>query len=147
MRPLIATLLLLVVWVALVVTLIVAGRKTAGRELALLLPNLVRLFRGLFSDPRVPLGSKLLVGLAIVWIASPVDLLPEFLPVIGPLDDAIVAALVLRHLVRRAGEDVIRDHWRGDPRTLSIVLRVAGYRARRAPEPTHPAVRRPRLPG
>jgi uncharacterized membrane protein YkvA (DUF1232 family) len=126
MRPLIATLLvLLLVWAGLVIALMVAGRKTAGRELVRLLPNLVTLFHGLFRDPRVPLVSKVLVGGAMVWIASPIDLLPEFLPVIGPLDDAIVAGLLLRHLIRSAGEDVIRDHWRGDARTLAIILRVS----------------------
>jgi uncharacterized membrane protein YkvA (DUF1232 family) len=61
----------------------------------------------------------------VVWLISPIDLLPEFLPVLGPLDDAVVAALVLRYLVRRAGPDVVRRHWRGDPATLDAILRFA----------------------
>lgn len=64
----------------------------------------------------------MLVGFAIVWVISPIDLLPEFLPAIGPLDDVIVVALVLRHLVKRSGPDVVREHWRGDPVMLERAL-------------------------
>ena len=105
-------------------------RSRAGpglaRELVTLLPNLVRLFRGLLRDPRVPRGSKVLLVVGAVWLASPIDLIPEFLPGIGGLDDAVVAGLVLRHLVKRAGPEVVREHWPGDPRTLGLLLRVAG---------------------
>ena len=90
-----------------------------------LLPNLLRLFRGLLGDERVPRSSKALLLLGAVWLASPIDLIPEFLPGIGPLDDAVVAGLVLRHVVKRAGPDTVKDHWRGDPRTLNVILRVA----------------------
>lgn len=62
----------------------------------------------------------------MLWLASPVDLIPEFIPVAGPLDDAIVAALVLRHVLRSAGKDVIAERWRGDPATLALLLRLAG---------------------
>jgi uncharacterized membrane protein YkvA (DUF1232 family) len=61
-----------------------------------------------------------------LWLASPIDLLPEFLPGIGAIDDAVVAGLVLRHVVKRAGPDVVRDHWRGDPRTITVLLRASG---------------------
>jgi uncharacterized membrane protein YkvA (DUF1232 family) len=122
---LIAGISVLVVWLVAIVVLVVLGRKSIARELIALLPNLVRLFRGLLGDERVPRSSKLLLLLGALWLASPIDLIPEFLPGIGPLDDAVVAALVLRHVVKRAGSDVVRDHWRGDPRTLSVLLRVA----------------------
>jgi uncharacterized membrane protein YkvA (DUF1232 family) len=79
------------------------GRRVAAVQLARAIPDLVALCRGLLGDPRVPLGSKLLVGGAIVWLISPIDLVPEFIPLLGPLDDVIVVALVLRHLVKRAG--------------------------------------------
>jgi uncharacterized membrane protein YkvA (DUF1232 family) len=123
---LIAGISVLVVWLVAIVVLVLLGRKSIARELFTLLPNLVRLFRGLVGDERVPRSSKLLLLLGALWLASPIDLIPEFLPGIGPLDDAVVAALVLRHVVKRAGPDVVRDHWRGDPRTLSVLLRVAG---------------------
>src|SRR5438128_6243538 len=125
---LVSILVLVGLWVLALVLLFAAGRRLAAKELATLLPNLLLLFRGLIKDPRVPAGSKALLGLAIVWVVSPIDLVPEFLPVIGPLDDAVMAALVLRHVIKRAGRDVVAEHWRGDPATLAIILRVAGAR-------------------
>jgi uncharacterized membrane protein YkvA (DUF1232 family) len=113
------------VYVAVVIALIVAGRKVLAKELALLVPNLALLFKDLLRDPAVPRGPKVALAIGAVWLASPIDLLPEFLPVLGPLDDAVVAALVLRYLVRRSGPEVVRRHWRGDPRTLDMILRAA----------------------
>jgi uncharacterized membrane protein YkvA (DUF1232 family) len=114
------------IWLVAVLVLLWSGRGTEAKELVVLLPNLVRLFRGLIGDPRVPRGSKALLVVGAVWLVSPIDLIPEFLPGIGGLDDAVVAALILRHLVRRAGDEVVREHWRGDPRTIGLILRVAG---------------------
>jgi uncharacterized membrane protein YkvA (DUF1232 family) len=122
---LIAGLVVVVVWLVAVVVLLFLGRKTLARELITLLPNLARLFRGLLGDERVPRSSKALLVLGGLWLASPIDLLPEFLPGIGAIDDAVVAGLVLRHVVKRAGPDVVRDHWRGDPRTITVLLRAA----------------------
>jgi uncharacterized membrane protein YkvA (DUF1232 family) len=110
------------VYVFVVVGLLLAGRRTAAREIALLVPNLARLFAELLRDPRVPRRSRALVLLGIAWIASPIDLIPEFIPFLGPLDDAIVAALILRHVVKRAGPDVVREHWRGDPALIARFL-------------------------
>ena len=127
MRPLIiAAIALVAIWALAVLVLLWSGRKTAAKELVVLLPNLVRLFRGLIGDPRVPRGSKALLLVGAVWLVSPIDLIPEFLPVIGGIDDAIVAALILRHVVRRAGDEVVREHWKGDPKTIGLILRVAG---------------------
>jgi uncharacterized membrane protein YkvA (DUF1232 family) len=109
-----------------VLALILAGRGVAARELARLLPNLILLFKDLLKDARVPRGPKVVLAIGIVWLISPIDLLPEFLPVLGPLDDAVVAALVLRHLVHRAGAEIVREHWRGEPATLEMILRAAG---------------------
>jgi uncharacterized membrane protein YkvA (DUF1232 family) len=108
-----------------VLALVVLGRKTIARELISLLPNLIRLFRGLLGDARVPRSSKVLLALAAVWLVSPIDLIPEFLPGIGGLDDAVVAGLALRHVVKRAGPEVVRDHWHGDPKTIGLLLRAA----------------------
>jgi uncharacterized membrane protein YkvA (DUF1232 family) len=90
-----------------VAALLVAGRRTAAREVALLLPNLALLFKGLIADPRVPNRSKALLLFGVAWIASPIDLIPEFVPFLGPLDDAVVVALILRRLGRTAGRGTL----------------------------------------
>jgi len=122
---LIAIVLVVVIYVVLVLALIVSGRHLAARELALLVPNLVLLFKDLPRDPAVPRGPKIALTVGIVWLISPIDLLPEFLPVVGPLDDAVVAALVLRYLAKRAGIDTVRRHWRGEPATIDSIFRAA----------------------
>ncbi|MEX0984848.1 MAG: DUF1232 domain-containing protein [Actinomycetota bacterium] len=113
------------IYAAVLLGLILAGRRVAAKELATLLPNLLLLFKDLARDPRVPRGAKVWIVIGGLWLASPIDLLPEFLPVIGPLDDAVVAALVLRYLVRRAGVEVVSEHWRGEPATLERLLEAA----------------------
>jgi uncharacterized membrane protein YkvA (DUF1232 family) len=114
-----------VVYAVFVAALFLAGRRTAAKEVALLLPNLLVLFKGLAGDPRVPRRSKWLLVVGALWIASPIDLIPEFIPILGPLDDAVVAALILRHLLRKAGPEVIAEHWRGDRATLDRLLRIS----------------------
>jgi uncharacterized membrane protein YkvA (DUF1232 family) len=111
-------------YVLAVLALVLAGRRVAAREVAMLLPNLAMLFKGLIGDPRVPRGSKALLVVGAAWIASPIDLIPEFIPFLGPLDDAVVAALILRRLVRTAGREVVEEHWRGDPATIARLLRT-----------------------
>lgn len=112
-------------YVIFVTLLWIAGKRLVARELALLVPNLLRLFRGLLGDRRVPLPAKVALGAGLLWLASPVDLIPEFIPVAGPLDDVIVAAFVLWLVSRMAGRDVIAEHWRGDPTILARMLRLA----------------------
>jgi uncharacterized membrane protein YkvA (DUF1232 family) len=131
----VAVSIVVAIWLIALAALFLVGRKVAATRLLTLVPNLVTLFRGLLGDDRVPLSSKLLLGGALLWIVSPIDLVPEFVPVLGPFDDAIVGALVLRHVVRRAGPDVVARHWRGDARTLALLLRVAGVRRWRNDRP------------
>ena len=119
---LIAAAVVIAIWALVIGILYITGRKTQARELAGLLPNLLLLFKGLLRDPRVPRSSKTLIGFAVVWIASPIDLVPEFIPVLGPLDDAVVAALVLRYVVRRTDRSVLDEHWRGNPAFLDRIL-------------------------
>jgi uncharacterized membrane protein YkvA (DUF1232 family) len=121
---LIAVACALVLWLLAIAVLVALGKRSQARELTALLPNLVVLFRGLLSDPRVPRSSKRWLWFALVWCISPIDLIPEFIPVAGPLDDAIVAALVLRHVLRRTDRAVLADHWRGDPATLDAIIRA-----------------------
>ncbi len=115
-------------YLAAVLALILVGRRSAAREVAMLLPNLAMLFKGLITDHRVPRGSKVLLLIGAAWIASPIDLIPEFIPFLGPFDDAVVAALILRRLVKTAGREVVEEHWRGDPAVLRRLLRLVESR-------------------
>ena len=119
---LIALAIAVAVWLIALLILVIVGRKRQARELVAAIPNLIVLFRGLLRDPRVPRGSKVWVLAAVIWIASPIDLVPEFIPVLGPADDLIVAALVLRHVLRRTDRSVLAEHWRGDPATLDRIV-------------------------
>jgi len=110
------------VWLLAILILVIVGRKQQARELAAAIPNLLVLFRGLLRDPRVPRGSKIWVLVAVIWIASPIDLVPEFIPVLGPADDLIVAALVLRHVLKRTDRSLLAEHWRGDPTILERIV-------------------------
>ena len=121
---------LLVLWAALVLWLYAAGRRTDARALATFIPDCIVLIARLMRDERVPRRSKvLLVGLA-AYLALPFDLVPDFIPVAGQLDDAIVVALVLRHLVRTSGPAILRENWPGPERSLEVLLRVAIPRTR-----------------
>jgi uncharacterized membrane protein YkvA (DUF1232 family) len=92
------------------------------RELARFVPDCVTAVRRLRGDPRVPRRAKVAVVVAGLWVASPIDLLPEFLPVIGPLDDVVVVALALRYAARQVPRQVLLDAWPGDPRLLERLL-------------------------
>jgi uncharacterized membrane protein YkvA (DUF1232 family) len=115
----------LVVWIGLLVALVVLGRRVLARELALLVPNLTRLFAGLIRDPRVPRRAKIVLGVTAIYLASPIDLIPDFIPIVGSLDDAIVAAFALRFVVRASSPEIVAEHWPGDPATLRRILRLA----------------------
>ena len=106
--------------------LVLAGRDSQAAAWARLVPDAVGLFSRLVRDPRVPLSAKLLLGFGLVYLASPIDLVPDFIPVVGVLDDTVVVALVLRYVLRAAGPDLVASHWRGPRHTLRLALRFAG---------------------
>jgi uncharacterized membrane protein YkvA (DUF1232 family) len=118
---LVALAVMVALWALLVV---LAARLPAGllKDLAGFLPACVTLARRLRRDPRVPWRAKAAVVAAGLWVLSPVDLLPEFLPVIGPLDDVVVVALALRYAARRVPREVLLEAWPGDPRLLERLL-------------------------
>ncbi len=91
------------------------------KEAALTFPNLVKLLGRLMRDPRVPARSKALAGAALAYVASPVDLVPDVLPVIGRSDDVFVAIFAVHHLIRTAGEEVVVEHWDGSRDLLDII--------------------------
>ena len=109
----------------LVALLWVARPRDLGlREAIRLVPDVLRLARGLLRDRTTPLGVRLaLVGLA-AWLISPIDLIPEFVPVIGPLDDIVVAVLVLRYVRRRLGDDELRRRWPGTEDGYRMLSRI-----------------------
>lgn len=120
---LIALAVLLTSWGVLVV---LAARLPPGllKDLTGFLPACVTLLRRLIRDPRVPASAKVALAIAALWVLSPIDLIPEFLPVIGPLDDVVVVALALRYAGRRVPHDVLLEAWPGDPRLLLRLLGV-----------------------
>jgi len=114
------------------VLLVLARRLPPGllKDLAAFLPDCVSTARRLRADPRVPRRAKLAVGFAALWVLSPIDLIPEFLPVIGPLDDVVVVALALRYAARSVPRAVLLDAWPGNPRLLERMLGPATGRGR-----------------
>ena len=119
---------LLLVWAGLVGWLVAAGRRGDARAVATFVPDCVVLVTRLARDPRVPRRRRVLLLGLVAYLASPLDLVPDFVPVAGQLDDAILVGLVLRHVVRTAGEPLIRELWPGPEQSLALVLRLAGRR-------------------
>lgn len=119
-----------VLYAAAVVALVIAGRRTDAAALARFMPDCVVLLRRLLADPRVPTHNRVALGAVLVYVILPFDLIPDFIPVAGQLDDALILALVLGHLLRSAGPQVVRESWPGPARTLQVVLRVAQAAAR-----------------
>jgi uncharacterized membrane protein YkvA (DUF1232 family) len=117
----------LLVYTLFVVWLIAAGRKEEARAVAGLVPDFVVLFRRLLSDRRVSRRRKFVLAALIPYLAMPFDLVPDFIPVAGYLDDAVLVAFVLRHVLRGSGPELIEEHWPGPHSSLALVLRLAGY--------------------
>ena len=113
--------LIAVSWLLMV---LLAARLPDGtlKELAGFLQACVTTARRLRGDPRVPRRAKVAVGFAAIWVLSPIDLIPEFLPVIGPLDDVVVVALALRYAARRVPRDVLIEAWPGAPSTIERLV-------------------------
>lgn len=114
-----------VVWVVFIgVLLVVRPGQLAVRDAVRLLPDTLRLVRRLAADRTVPLGSRLSVWFLLLYLASPIDLIPDFIPVIGYADDAILVSFVLRRLIRRAGPEKLDEHWPGTADGLARLQRV-----------------------
>jgi uncharacterized membrane protein YkvA (DUF1232 family) len=124
--PLLFAACVLVVYAAFVTALIVAGRWQGAHGLARFIRDCIVLVRRLLGDPRVPRRHKLLLGALIGYLALPFDLVPDFIPVAGQIDDALVVALTLRAVLRGSGTELVREHWPGPESSLAVVLRLAG---------------------
>ena len=123
---LLALVVLAVVYLGLIAAIAIGSRQWDLRMIAKLVPYCAVLFKRLLGDPRVSVGWKVASALALVYIAFPFDLVPDFIPVAGQLDDAIVVALVLRGLLRSAGPRLMREHWPGPTALLVPLERFAG---------------------
>ena len=115
----------LLAWLGVVLALVALGRREDARALAGFIPDCVVLLRRLLGDGRVPGRRKLVLVALAAYLATPVDLVPDLIPVAGQLDDAIVAALALRFALRSGGPELLREHWPGPARSLAVVTRVA----------------------
>jgi uncharacterized membrane protein YkvA (DUF1232 family) len=115
---------MLAIYVLAVLALVAAGRRSDARALAGFIPDCLGLIKRLMGDPRVPRRRKVLLGLMVGYLAMPIDLVPDFIPVAGQLDDAILVAAVLRLVLRSGGDELLEEHWRGPPRTLEFVRRL-----------------------
>lgn len=116
----------LAVYAAFVLVLLAYGRRSDARAWVGFVPDCAVLVARLLRDPRVPRRHKLVLAALVAYLASPIDLVPDFIPVVGALDDALVAALALRSLLRAVGPELVREHWPGPPSSLEMVLRLAG---------------------
>jgi uncharacterized membrane protein YkvA (DUF1232 family) len=95
-----------------------------GREVLRFVPDAIAMLRGVLADPRVPQSAKVEAGAALAYLVSPVNRMTSWVPVVGKVDDVAVLAFALRRLLAGAGEPVLRDHWRGHPRGLEVLLGV-----------------------
>jgi uncharacterized membrane protein YkvA (DUF1232 family) len=113
------------VYAAFVTWLLVLGRRDDARALSTFIPDCIVLVTRLAQEPRVSRRRKLLLVALLGYLASPFDLVPDFIPVAGQLDDAIIVALILRSFVRSSGEQLIRELWPGPEQSLGLILRLA----------------------
>lgn len=109
--------------------------RALAKDAVSFLPNLVKLLARLVKDPRVPRRSKLLLGGLLIYLASPIDLLPDAIPVVGMADDVLLAAYAVNHLIARAGEEVVLEHWDGPQDLLEVVRSVLDAASSLVPPP------------
>jgi uncharacterized membrane protein YkvA (DUF1232 family) len=120
---------LVALWVLLIVVLwLIRPRDVSAREVVGLVPDILRLVRDLIADRSAPAGIRAALVFLLVWLVNPIDLIPEFIPVLGPLDDVIVAVVILRYVRRRLGADELRRRWRGTESGWALVERLLAGR-------------------
>lgn len=104
------------------------GRSIQGRQLmtdaVLMMPNIIKLVGRLLRDPRVPRRAKITLGLALAYVASPIDLIPEVIPVVGWADDVVIVLFAIDSLIERAGHDIVQEHWDGPGDLLALIRDV-----------------------
>ena len=126
--------MVLAIYAAFIAWLVLRGRREDARAFATFIPDCIVLVTRLARDPRVPRRRKLLLIALGAYLALPFDLVPDFIPVAGQLDDAIIVALVLRYFLRAGDEPMMRELWPGPEQSLALILRLARPRGSQ-PEP------------
>jgi uncharacterized membrane protein YkvA (DUF1232 family) len=117
----------LAVWAILIGLLWLFRPRDVGLvELLRVIPDVVRLVRRLLGDGAVPISVKVALVVLLAWLISPIDLIPEFIPILGPLDDVVVAVIVLRYVRRRIGLEGLRSRWPGTPDGFALLSRIIG---------------------
>jgi uncharacterized membrane protein YkvA (DUF1232 family) len=127
--PLLVALGLLVAYGLFVLALVVAGRGGDARAIAGFIPDCIVLFHRLLGDARMPRRYRFVVIALLGYLALPFDLIPDFIPVAGQLDDAVVVALALRAILRGGEPGMIEEHWPGPRSSLSLILKLAARRS------------------
>ena len=121
---------LVAAWLALLIVLwLLRPRDVGARELVRVVPDLLRLTRDLLLDRSAPRGVRFALVVLLAWLVNPIDVIPEFIPVLGPLDDVIVAVIVLRYVRRRLGAEELRRRWRGTPEGWTLIERLLAGRS------------------
>jgi uncharacterized membrane protein YkvA (DUF1232 family) len=110
-------------WALMVAALVAAGRGADARALARFVPDCIVLFRRLLADERIPRRRKLALVALLGYLASPIDLVPDFIPLVGQLDDVLAVVLVLRFVLRAADDHLLAEHWPGPPQALALLRR------------------------
>jgi uncharacterized membrane protein YkvA (DUF1232 family) len=121
----------LLIYAGFLLALVAAGRRTDARALAGFIPDCIGLFKRLLTDPRLPRHRKVVLGGLIVYLACPFDLVPDFIPVAGVLDDVIIVGFGLRFVLRGGDPQLLHEHWRGPDRSLQVISRAAFGRSSR----------------
>ena len=126
-----------ITWLALVIALLIARPKgNVLREALRILPDLIRLLKDLATDPTQPRGVRVRLALLMIYLAIPIDLIPDFIPVLGYADDAIIVVAVLRGVVRRVGVKPLHAKWRGTADGFNALCKAAGLASPTEPHQT-----------
>jgi len=112
-------------YAAFVAWLLLVGRRSVARALAGFIPDCLVFFRRLLGDPRISPWRKALLGGLLAYLALPFDLIPDFIPLVGQLDDVLIVALVLRALLCGGGAELVSEHWPGPEASLRVVISLA----------------------
>lgn len=113
-------------------SLFITGRRTDARAIGGFIPDCLVFFKNLITDPQVPIHYKVILIFLLGSLISPIDLIPDFIPIVGQLDDAVLIMLALRYIVKRIGEESATKHWPGPEKSLEVLLKLSGLKKRSA---------------